>query len=131
MRKINPSIHIQTIHEQMLPDSKISDLIKPHDFVVNTLDEPYIGYTAAKVSRACIQYRIPHYIAGGFDAHLASTGELIIPFVTLCVECYASHFKQTLKTGSRRVIRLKIDMIKSAVYPVCLCFLHRMPVRKS
>ena len=27
---------------------------------------------------------------------MASTGELIIPFVTPCVECYAGYFKKTL-----------------------------------
>ena len=41
--------------------------------------------------------RIAHYIAGGFDAHLSSTGELIIPYITPCVECYAAHFKIALK----------------------------------
>ena len=30
---------------------KIENLIKSVDFVVNTMDEPYIGYTASKISR--------------------------------------------------------------------------------
>jgi molybdopterin/thiamine biosynthesis adenylyltransferase len=90
-------VSIKTINESMKPDSDIEQIIKASDFVVNTLDEPYIGYTSSKISRICIKYRIPHYIAGGFDAHLASTGELIIPYVTPCVECYAGHFKETLK----------------------------------
>ena len=52
-------------------------MVSNADFIINTLDEPYIGYTAAKISRICVKYKKPHYIAGGFDAHLASTGELI------------------------------------------------------
>lgn len=94
---VNPDIEIDTIINSMKPRSDVSELIQKSDFVVNTLDEPYIGYTASKVSRICVKYDIPHYIAGGFDAHLASTGELIIPYVTPCVECYATHFKEALK----------------------------------
>lgn len=97
LEKINKNIDVQIIQESMRPESKIENLIKSVDFVVNTMDEPYIGYTASKISRVCVKYRIAHYIAGGFDAHLASTGELIIPYVTPCVECYAKHFKNTLK----------------------------------
>lgn len=81
----------------MQPTSDIVGLINTATFVINTLDEPYIGYTSSKISRICVKNRIPHYIAGGFDAHLASTGELIIPYVTPCVECYSMHFKEILK----------------------------------
>lgn len=97
LKRINPDITIDCITDTMQPTSDIAELLRKADFVVNTLDEPYIGYTAAKISRICVKYRIPHYIAGGFDAHLASTGELIIPYVTPCVECYATHFKEVLK----------------------------------
>ena len=97
MRKINSSVNVEIVYESMKPETDVEDLIKTADFVVNTMDEPYIGYTASKISRVCVKHNIAHYIAGGFDAHLASTGELIIPYVTPCVECYAGHFKETLK----------------------------------
>ena len=97
LKKINSEIQISTIHEKLKPNSEIEELVSQHNFVVNTLDEPYIGYTSTKISRVCMKLRLPHYIAGGFDAHLSSTGELIIPYVTPCVECYANHFKQKLR----------------------------------
>lgn len=97
LKKINKNIKIQIIQESMRPETQIENLIKSADFVVDTMDEPYIGYTASKISRVCVKHKIAHYIAGGFDAHLASTGELIIPYITPCVECYAKHFKETLK----------------------------------
>lgn len=97
IKKINEKANVKIINESMKPESDIENLIKESDFVVNTLDEPYIGYTSSKISRICVKYKIAHYIAGGFDAHLASTGELIIPYVTPCVECYAGHFKEILK----------------------------------
>lgn len=97
LEKVNSKLKVQIIQESMKPETDIENLIKSADFVVNTMDEPYIGYTAAKISRVCVKHKIAHYIAGGFDAHLASTGELIIPYVTPCVECYTKHFKNTLK----------------------------------
>lgn len=95
--KINKNINITLIQENVFPDSNIKKYIDENDFVINTLDEPYIGYTSSKISRICTPLKKPHYIAGGFDAHLASTGELIIPGVTPCVECYTKHFKTALK----------------------------------
>lgn len=97
LQMINPDMEIHVVSDFMRPSSDVNDLIKSATFVVNTLDEPYIGYTSSKISRICVKNKIPHYIAGGFDAHLASTGELIIPYVTPCVECYTTHFKEALK----------------------------------
>lgn len=94
--KINKEAHVECIDLNMKPTSDIEDLIIHSDFVVNTMDEPYIGYTASKISRICVKHKIPHFIAGGFDAHLASTGELVIPYLTPCVECYAKYFKVSL-----------------------------------
>lgn len=95
--RINSNAHVECLVNYLTPETPIEKLVQRVDFVVNTLDEPYIGYTASKISRVCVRHLIPHYIAGGFDAHLASTGELIIPYVTPCVECYATHFKKTLR----------------------------------
>ncbi len=97
IESIDHKARIKIIDQYLHPKDDIEALIKDYDFVVNTLDEPYIGYTAAKISRICVKYNIPHFIAGGFDAHLASTGEIIIPHVSPCVECYANYFKVKLK----------------------------------
>lgn len=97
IKKVNSRANVTVINQSMKPDTEIEDIIKKVDFVINTMDEPYIGYTASKISRICVKHKIPHFIAGGFDAHLASTGEIIIPYITPCVECYAGHFKETLK----------------------------------
>ena len=94
---VDDKIIVHTINHSMKPTDDIESIIESLDFVINTLDEPYIGYTSSKISRVCIKHMIPHFIAGGFDAHLASTGEIIIPYITPCVECYASHFKESLK----------------------------------
>lgn len=97
LKNINKKISIEIVRESMKPETEVENLIKKMDFVINTMDEPYIGYTASKISRICIKHKVAHFIAGGFDAHLASTGELIIPYVTPCVECYSGYFKEKLK----------------------------------
>lgn len=94
---INPECSIKCLNMSMKPSDDIENIITSGDFIVNTMDEPYIGYTASKISRICVKHNLPHFIAGGFDAHLASTGELIIPYVTPCVECYSGYFKEKLK----------------------------------
>lgn len=94
---INPEIKVEKYREFLKPDTDITELITKSDFIVNTADEPYIGHTSLKISRECIKQKKAHYIAGGFDAHLASTGELIIPGLTPCVDCYADYFTEALK----------------------------------
>lgn len=94
--EIDHEVKVNCIFSAMKPTDDIEPIIEHLDFVINTLDEPYIGYTSSKISRICVKHNIPHFIAGGFDAHLASTGEIIIPHITPCVECYASHFKVSL-----------------------------------
>lgn len=95
--EINSNITVEIYNEMLVPDSNIEYLLDKASFVVNTADEPYIGYTSLKISRYCTQIKKAHFIAGGFDAHLASTGELIIPGITPCVDCYSNHFKEVLK----------------------------------
>lgn len=94
---INENINVKKVDEVLIPNKDIEELIEQATFVINTADEPYIGYTSMKISRSCTIKRKAHFIAGGFDAHLASSGELIIPGVTPCVDCYAQHFKEVLE----------------------------------
>ena len=67
------------------------------DFVINAADEPYIGYTSVLLSRFCVSRRIPLLVVGGFNAHLGSLSELVIPGVTPCSDCYADYFHEALK----------------------------------
>ena len=95
--KINNNINIKSIPIFINYDTDISDYIDNSDFIINSADYPYIGYTSIKISREAIKKNKPHYIAGGFDLHLLSTGELIIPGVTPCADCYKSYFRTALK----------------------------------
>lgn len=79
-------------------DTNVEELIGADiDLIINTADEPYIGATSIKLSRYCVAKGLPLLIAGGFDAHLASLSEMIVPGQTPCSDCYAKHFEETLR----------------------------------
>lgn len=79
-------------------DTSIEELIGSDvDLIINTADEPYIGATSIKLSRYCVKKGLPLLIAGGFDAHLASLSEMIVPGQTPCSDCYAIHFEEALR----------------------------------
>lgn len=84
--------------EPLSTNTALEALIKPGtDLVINAADEPYIGYTSVLLSRFCVPRKIPLLVAGGFNAHLGSLGELIIPGRTPCADCYADYFQEALK----------------------------------
>lgn len=79
-------------------DTDVASLIGDDvDLIINTADEPYIGATSIKLSRYCIENGLPLLVAGGFDAHLASLSEMIVPGQTPCSDCYAMHFEEALQ----------------------------------
>ncbi len=84
--------------EPLTTGVELEKIIEPDtDLVINAADEPYIGYTSVLLSRFCVPRRIPLLVAGGFNAHLGSLSELIIPGLTPCADCYADYFQEALK----------------------------------
>lgn len=96
LKAVDPNITCTKYYDFISYDADILKYLDGVSFVVNTLDEPYIGYTSAKIGRVCFKLKLPLFVAGGFDAHLMSTGELIIPEKTPCVDCYLEYFTTTL-----------------------------------
>lgn len=97
LKGINSSIKTYISYNAFTPETNMDAFLQKCSFVVDAADEPYLGFTANLTSQLCVPRKINHYIAGGFDAHLASTGELIIPYVTPCAVCYSTYFEQKLK----------------------------------
>lgn len=117
--KINSNINIEIFNEKINYDT---DLIKYFDlkptFVVNTLDEPYIGITSLKIGREAYRKNLPMYVGGGFDGHLMSTGELIIPNITPCVDCYIKYFTEKLKNWKPTYNKEGIDNVEEGIFEV-------------
>lgn len=97
LRSINSSLKVKTYQEHLLPNTDLSKWIPDDtDLIINSCDEPYIGHIALKVGRYSQIKNIPLYIAGGFDAHLMSSGELIYPPYTPCIDCAQQTFTKAL-----------------------------------
>ncbi|MFZ4214186.1 ThiF family adenylyltransferase [Pantoea endophytica] len=95
--RINKQLTINSFHEKLLPHTDISQWI-PDDtnLIINTLDEPYIGHTSLKIGRYAQSKKIPFYVGGGFDAHLMSSGEIVNPPHTPCIDCIQNTFSNAL-----------------------------------
>ena len=93
-----PDVEIATNVSALTTQTALEEII-PGDasLIINAADQPYIGYTSVLLSRFCVPKRLPLLVAGGFDAHLGSVGEMIIPGVTPCADCYADHFSEALR----------------------------------
>ena len=90
-------VNVLTYDQPLTVTTRIGEVLGLHtDLLINAADEPYIGYTSVLLSRYCIPRKLPLLVAGGFDAHLGSVGEMIIPGVTPCADCYADHFGEAL-----------------------------------
>lgn len=90
-------VEVSFISAALTPESELEDLIpRGTDLVINAADQPYIGFTSVLLSRYCVPRRIPLLVAGGFDAHLGSVSEMIVPGVTPCADCYADYFREAL-----------------------------------
>ena len=96
-RTLNKNVRIRKEKIKLTTGTELDTLLNKVTFVINFADEPYIGYTSLRLSRYCVENDIPMIVGGGFDAHLASMGELIIPKLTPCSDCYNSYFQETLK----------------------------------
>lgn len=93
---IDPEAEIVKAQVALNISTNLEDLVPGIDLIVNAADEPYIGYTSVKLSRYAVKHNLPLLVAGGFDAHLASFGEMIIPRRTPCADCYVRHFQTAL-----------------------------------
>lgn len=97
LNKINSKVKILKHNQKLLPSTDLRKWIDDNDdLVINTCDEPYIGHTSLKLGRYLQSKNIALYVAGGFDAHLMSSGELIYPPFTPCIDCSQQTFTKAL-----------------------------------
>lgn len=76
--------------------------------VINCADYPNVDTTSKMIAKNCMNKRIPHVIAGGYNLHLSLVGQTIIPFESACFECadIALNKKNNEKLmGVRKLVR--------------------------
>ncbi len=98
LSRINSNLNVIGYEEKLIPSTDLSQWIDSDaSLIINSCDEPYIGHTSLKVGRFAAERNIPFYVAGGFDAHLMSSGELIYPPLTPCIDCAQKTFTKSLE----------------------------------
>lgn len=97
LRRIDSKIEVKVFKEHLFPSTNLSKWISDDtDLVINGCDEPYIGHTSVKLGRYLQSKKIPLYVIGGFDAHLMSSGEMVHPPYTPCIDCIQNTFSKAL-----------------------------------
>lgn len=97
LKRINSKIQTVIFNERLLPHTDLEQWIEDDvDLVINGCDEPYLGHTSLKIGRFVQTKKIPMYVMGGFDAHLMSSGELVFPPYTPCIDCCQQTFQKAL-----------------------------------
>lgn len=97
LKRINNKIQTVIFNERLLPHTDLARWIADDvNLVINGCDEPYLGHTSLKIGRFLQTKNIPMYVMGGFDAHLMSSGELVFPPYTPCIDCCQQTFQKAL-----------------------------------
>lgn len=97
LKRINSKIQTVIFNERLLPHTDLVQWIADDvALVINGCDEPYLGHTSLKIGRFVQTKNIPMYVMGGFDAHLMSSGELVFPPYTPCIDCCQQTFQKAL-----------------------------------
>lgn len=114
-RKILVDMYREQInnHEDLL--MKIDGI----DLVINCADKPDVDVTNEIVSLACFKARIPHILCGGYDGHLSSLGQTVIPGETSCWFCYAdSDICENMLDGFEIIDRKSNQQIGGTICPI-------------
>lgn len=112
LKSINSKLRVKVFRERIYPKTNLDRYISEDcSMVINTADEPYIGHTTLKIGRYLWEKEIAMYVAGGFDAHLMSSGEIIVKGLTPCPDCCANTFKVALSDWKPKYI--KSDVVEN------------------
>lgn len=110
----NPNISVKAIKKKV-NEQNIDTFIQKADFVFTCADSPSIKYISKIVSSSCCKYNIPHIVGGGYSGHRGAVGMFIIPFKTLCWECYLNTQNEFKEEKKSELISPKNDM---SFYPL-------------
>lgn len=97
----------------------LRELLAGVRLVVNCADKPDVDTTNGIVSVACFAKRVPHILCGGYDGHLSSLGQTVVPGETSCWFCYAdSGIHEAALDGFEIVERASPDVVGGTIGPV-------------
>lgn len=95
--KLYPDLKVTTVTELLEQETQISrhfGQLGSTDLVINAADYPNVDVTSKLIFPTCMNLKIPHIVAGGYNLHLSLIGPTIIPFETPCYKCIEMGLEQ-------------------------------------
>lgn len=100
VEQLNIQLVDSTSARQILP-------LKSHyNLVINAADYPNVDTTSKLLFPLCMEQRIPHIVAGGYNLHLSLIGPTILPFESACYRCIEMGLDDQLEEGFSRLRKL-------------------------
>ncbi len=116
---ISENIEVQIFAEQISDSESLLSKLQGVDLVINCADKPDVDFTNSLVTYACFKAGVPHILCGGYDGHLSSLGQTVIPGETSCWFCFAdSGIYENLLDGFRIVDRTSNQQIGGTICPI-------------
>lgn len=116
--KLNDAITFIKFSEKLESTEQFGRILKslPNTnnlIVINCADYPNVDTTSRMIAKNCMDYKIPHIIAGGYNLHLSLIGQTIIPFESACFECAdvaLNRNNQEELMGVRKLVRAERNL---------------------
>ncbi len=110
---INDKITFTKVYEKLENSAQFGIILKRlpstnNLIVINCADYPNVDKTSRLIATNCMDFKIPHIIAGGYNLHLSLIGQTIIPFESACFECAditLNRNNQKALIGVRKLVR--------------------------
>lgn len=104
---IQPNCKIEII-EDLLTEKFFErhDIPQNLDLIINCADEPNVDVTSRIIAKYAMEKRIPHIVGGGYNLHLTLIGQTIIPFKTVCFECFNLFLRDLNEASLKNVKKL-------------------------
>lgn len=116
---VSEGIVVQAFCEHVADPGSLSQKLQGVDIVINCADKPDVDVTNALVSNACFGAGMPHILCGGYDGHLSSLGQTVIPGKTSCWFCYAdSGICESMLDGFSIVERESNQQVGGTICPI-------------
>lgn len=116
---VSENTEVQTFAKHITDSESLFSKLAGVDLVINCADKPDVDFTNALVTQACFKARVPHILCGGYDGHLSSLGQTVIPGETSCWFCFAdSSIYEDLLDGFRIVDRTSNQQVGGTICPV-------------
>lgn len=119
---VSSSVQVTKVSQHMRAVRQLTKILPGVDLVINCADRPTVDKTNALVTHACFkQEQVPHILCGGYDGHLSSLGQTVIPGRSSCWFCYSeSGVYERALDGFEIIERKSNEAVGGTISPIAV-----------